>query len=291
MKSMTGYGASQFKSADTEISVVIKSVNGRFLETRFHLPKEYFQFESQLKKKVSQKIRRGTVDVFIHRQGPTGMNIKLNKDSAQKWLKAHQELAKSINLKVDQNFLLERLATLPNIFSVQDRQSFKAGEKQAFLKAFQSALLKCDAERVREGSSLNKHLKQILSEMIRVVDRMEELRRKMKDDFASRLNQRLQRAGLEGQVEPARFAQELVIYLDKGDIAEEIERLREHIHMCELFLKAPEEQGKKLDFYSQELLREVNTIGSKANNAELTEQVVRAKGLIESFKEQVQNIE
>jgi len=291
MKSMTGYGAGRAETGATEISVVVKSVNGRFLETRFHLPKEYFAFESQLKKDISAAFRRGTIDVFVYRRGTSNLSVKLNREMAAKWVEAHKELARSLKLPVQNAALLERISTLPQIFDVRDDGQLSGKEKTAFLKAFKQAMQQCETEKIREGKAVRAHLAKILSSLEQVVLKIEKLREKASQDLENRLRDRLQKMGLENKVEPNRFAQELVIHLDKSDIAEEVERLKEHVQMCERYLSVPAEHGKKLDFYSQELLREANTIGSKANHALLTEQVVLAKGLIESFKEQVQNIE
>lgn len=291
MKSMTGYGAGEARVGDIDVSVMIKAVNGRFLDGRFHLPKEYFSLEAQLKRQLSRVFRRGTVDVFVSRRGASQTNVQLNHVVAKKWVQAHKELARALNLPIQNSTLWERLSLQPQIFDVRDRAQVDGKEKKALDCAFSLALQRCEAEREREGKAIKSHLKEILKALGAVVGKMDKLRQKANLELQSRLQERLKRLGLESSVEPGRFAQELVIYLDKGDIAEELERLREHVQMCEKYLVHPEEQGKKLDFYSQELLREVNTIGSKANYAPLTEQVVKAKGLIEAMKEQVQNVE
>lgn len=288
---MTGYGSSLIKVGDLEISVVIKAVNGRFLDARFHLPKEYFPQESHLKKRLSQAIHRGTVDVFIHRRGASHLQIDLNRDVAKKWVAAHKELARSLGLPLRNEALLERLSVLPQIFDVRDKGRLHSKESRGLMAAFGQALKRCVDEKIREGRSAKIHLKGILKALSRAVRSMEKLRLEASQELEARLKDKLRRLGIEESVDPERFAQELVIYLDKSDIAEEIERLKEHVQMCEASLNTTQEMGKKLDFYSQELLREVNTIGSKANYAPLTEQVVKAKGLIESLKEQVQNIE
>ncbi|MCB0350825.1 MAG: YicC family protein [Bdellovibrionales bacterium] len=291
MKSMTGYGEARQKAGTTEISVVVKAVNGRFLDPRFHLPKEYFQFEAMLKKHMGTIFHRGTVDVYIHRRCAANLDVELNIDVAKKWVAGYKILAKSLNVPFQSANIVERLSALPQIFEVRDRSSVQPAEKKVLLTLFRKAVASCEAERVREGRSLKIELSQILKALEKLVKKMEALRAEVNSGIDDRIKERLRRLGLEGSVDPARFAQELVIYLDKCDIAEEIARLREHILMCEKYLSVKEEQGKKMDFYSQELLREVNTIGSKANYAPITELVIQSKGLIEAFKEQVQNIE
>ncbi len=288
---MTGYGAQSAKLAGTEISVVVKSVNGRFLETRFHLPKEFFKLESQMKKMLSQCFHRGTVDVFVHKRNAVSANVKLNPLLAKKWANAYKDLGQLLQVPSTNSQVLNHIASMPQIFEVREQSDVSKKELSVFQNVFAATLRRCDAERLREGRSIRLHLTKLLKSLRAVVGKIEVLREKSHEAHSVRLNERLRRAGLDNQTDPARFSQELILYLEKCDIAEELERLKEHVQMCDRYLRAKEEQGKKLDFYTQELLREVNTIGSKANSAPITEQVVLAKGLIEAFKEQVQNIE
>ncbi len=298
MKSMTGYGAVERRTPQAEVSVIVKSVNGRFLEPRFHLPKEYFAFESQLKKEISEIFARGTVDVFIYRRGAGNVKVKFNSRNAKNWFDAHKQLAKTLNVEFNSSQMLERLSSLPQVFDLRESGGPPNDEKRAVLAAFRESLKRCYRERQREGKSLQKHMMKLLKDLQQIVVRIEKLRAVVQDELEVKLRERLGRLERNRQettsVDPSRFAQELVFYLDKSDIGEELVRLKEHVDMCIKHVRGlpgQESLGKKLDFYGQELLREVNTIGSKANHAQLTELVVEAKGLIEAFKEQVQNIE
>jgi uncharacterized protein (TIGR00255 family) len=196
-----------------------------------------------------------------------------------------------LRLPTDKSVLAERLLSLPQVFEVRESLGATGPEKKALLKAFQIALNKCQAERLREGASLRKILLMRIKSLSKLVNEMGRHREEVNAELEKRIKERLRKLGFVGVVEPTRLAQEIVLNLDKVDISEELERLREHMSSCERYMAEPNEQGKRLDFYSQELLREVNTVGSKANHAAITEKVVQAKGLIESFKEQVQNIE
>lgn len=288
---MTGYGTRSAKISGTEISVVVKSVNGRFLETRVHLPKEFFKFESQLKKILGYHFRRGTVDIFVHRRSPHLARVKINSDLAHKWANAFKDLERVLKAKHSDEIMMSHVISLPHVFEVPDNSEITKKEEGAFFRIFVEAIKNCEQERVREGRSIKAHLAKTLKSMRSIIKKIESLRELSQSEHEARLKERIQRIGLESSDEPARFAQELILFLDKCDITEEIERLKEHVQMCGRYLRSKEEQGKKLDFYTQELLREVNTIGSKANSALITEQVVQAKGFIEAFKEQVQNIE
>ncbi len=291
MKSMTGYGAVEGHAADAEFSIVVKSVNGRFLETRFHLPREYFSLESQFKKEIAALLERGTVDVFVYRRGSGDLSVRFNSQNAKKWIKAHRQMAKALHLPLNEKNLAEKISSLPQVFETGDRAKIAESEVRAVLKAFRAAVTSCLQERAREGRSLCRHLESVLQKLKKVVTQMERLRESANRDLEAKLRERLRKISKEFTAEPARFADELVYYLDKSDIGEELTRLEEHLETCAKSVSSGEVSGKKLDFYGQELLREVNTIGSKANHAQLTELVVEAKSLIEAFKEQVQNVE
>lgn len=288
---MTGYGAAEGRTADTEFSITVKSVNGRFLEPRFHLPKEYFSLETQLKKEIASMFDRGTVDVFVYRHGSADLNVRFNRKNAQKWVEAHRQLARTLNLPLNLENLVERISSLPQVFETREHTQVAPTEKKTVLVTFRTALRHCLSERVREGQSLSRHLRKILNDLKKVISNMEKIRESSNRELEVKLYDRLHKISKEITVEPSRFAEELVYYLDKSDIGEELTRLEEHLQMCSKYVVSRGARGKKLDFYGQELLREVNTIGSKANYARLTELVVEAKGLIEAFKEQVQNVE
>lgn len=291
MKSMTGYGSATVSRAGTEISVVMKAVNGRFFETRMHLPKEYFSQESQLKKILSEVVQRGTIDVFVHRKATNHARIQFNSQLARDWNKAFRDLSKSLGTQISDEAIFSRVSSIPQIFEIGEHRNLQKRDSLLLIEAFRKALIKLEVERLREGQSLSKHLLKILRDLNLVVRDIEQRRQKSNLEMEDRLRERLKKALGDSPVEPSRMAQELIFYLDRGDISEEIVRLKEHFHMCAKHIRNKSAQGKKLDFYSQELLREINTIGSKANDGELTSYVVKAKGLIESFKEQVQNVE
>ena len=157
-------------------------------------------------------------------------------------------------------------------------------------QCLKKALASCLKERKREGVALKKDLNHQLQEITKVISRMQKLRTAANNELKKRFNSKLEK-WQNLNYDPQRLAQELTINLDKVDINEEMSRLKEHIRSCKALIAGADGRGKKLDFYSQELLREVNTIGSKSQVSKLTEEVVNAKSIIERFREQVQNIE
>ncbi len=290
MKSMTGYGSSQGRSRQLELEVHVKSVNGRFLELRFHLPKEYAPFENDFRA-VFGKWTRGTVDIYIHRK-PGGEarleGAKIRPANAQHWAKQLRALAKSVG--VSQDISLRDILQMPFVLEHQDRASLFPGELKLVEAQLKKAAQTADAFRVREGVMLKKEAIGLLKDLEARVEEMTKWRDEAIKSSHQRLKSRL--AGLEVEkLDAPRLALETALMIDKMDVHEEVVRLREHIKACRALVVDGEARGKKLDFYCQELLREVNTIGSKSQLSSLTQAVVDAKSLIEKFREQVQNIE
>lgn len=293
MKSMTGYGTAKVQSKDVSVEVSIRSVNGRFLETRFHLPREFVAFEADLKKILGASLSRGTVDVFVSRKvkatasGKAQMTV--NDALVKKYLTAYKHLAKEMGIPFTVH--LEAMARLPEVIKLEESYELFAGEEKTLKKAFTEACANCDKERVREGKALRKDLEKLLASLDKEIKVITDLR----EDANAQLQERYEtkvRARMKGnEIDPARLSQEIVIQLEKADINEELSRLSEHIKNYRQLIASQQAEGKKLDFYTQELLREVNTIGSKSQVAKITQSVVEAKTLIERLREQVQNVQ
>lgn len=292
MKSMTGYGNARVQSKDVTIEVSIRSVNGRFLEPRFHLPREFVAFEGDLKKVLSATLLRGTVDVFISRRvknvgGKTQMTV--NDALAKKYLTAYKHLSKELGVPFQVH--LEAMARLPDVIKLEESYELFAGEEKVLKKAFMDACKNCDKERVREGKALRNDLTALLVSLEKQVKAITGLREEANAQLQDKFEQKI-RARLKGnEIDPTRLSQEIVIQLEKADINEELSRLSEHIKNYRQLVSSQQAEGKKLDFYTQELLREVNTIGSKSQVAKITQAVVEAKTLIERLREQVQNVQ
>lgn len=292
MNSMTGYGASQHKDRRLELDVHVKSVNGRFLEVRFHLPKEYAPFENEFRK-LFQGWSRGTIDVYFHRR-PAGdsrlQSVRLRVDHAKYWARELKTLCRTLGLQQDVS--LRDIMQMPFVMEQQERTQVTAAELKLAQKQLRQALVHCQKMRAAEGLVLKKDLSQQLKNLEARIAGMESWREEAMKNSQQRLKARL--ATLEAeQFDASRLALETALLIDKMDVHEEIVRLKEHVKACRALVhgEADGARGKKLDFYCQELLREVNTIGSKSQLASLTQVVVEAKSIIEKFREQVQNIE
>lgn len=291
MKSMTGYGTArtQFKTINIESS--LRAVNGRFLEIRFHIPREYIPLENDLKKMITQTISRGTIDVFISRKVVKAKAIKkidLNLNLAKEYNKTIAQLAKE--LKIKNTLSLDKLIDLPDVLNVDDSVEVSKAEAQFVKKMFQLTIKRCDEERKREGVELAKHLQSILNDLQKQLKSILNSKEKANKMIQERLEAKIKQRFSE-EADQQRMHQELLYMLDKSDINEEVQRLQTHFENYKKMIHQESSEGKKLDFYTQELLREVNTIGSKSQVAEITQAVVEAKTLIERLREQVQNAE
>jgi uncharacterized protein (TIGR00255 family) len=291
MKSMTGFGQSSIKTKDLKLEISLRTVNGRFQELRFHMPKEYMALERDLKKAVSAEIRRGTIDVYIHRHrsGGTPLKAEAHLEAAKGWYSAYKKLAKEVD--VSANLRLSELIRMSDAIQMKEDDSVTAAEKKALMDGVKAAVACCERERKREGAALKKNLTSLLSELSKRVKSVARLRASVVKELEARYKKKLARFNHGTEVDPQRLAQEVVFQLDKSDIDEELTRLNEHISQFKKLLGSTGVAGKKMDFYCQELLREVNTIGSKSQNAELTFHVVESKAMIEKIREQVQNVE
>jgi len=291
MKSMTCYGFASQKVEFGQIEVSIKSINGRYLEVRTNLPPEYLKFENEIRKRVSQFFHRGTVTLFINRKKDPSYSkakVSLKKDFAKKWHKAFQELSKELGLPLTPTF--EAMVQIPNLFAVEEDFSLQAKEEKIIYSLLNKAIKDSMKEKLREGNALRKEIGGCLLQLNKQTELISvcaaEQLEKYKKDLESSVSD------VEDLAVPdQRLAQEVSAQIDRMDISEEIFRLREHLKAVKKLISAQSQVGKKLDFYTQELLREINTIGSKSQTFKITQSVVESKTIIEKIREQSQNIE
>ena len=289
------------KIAGLAPDVSLRSVNGRFLEIRIHLPREWAELEGEIRSKIQAAIARGTVDVFINRQkGETASpRVEVDQNLAREWMKAIRELAKETGVKAGA-ISLETVLSAPDILRVVNDETLRPEDRSSVLKAVDEAIESHAKERLREGAEIRSELTSLLDQLKASVDRVEHLASSQPDDVRARLKSRLEKLEQSGLgaigTDDARFHQEVALLVDRGDIREEIARLSAHLRVYRDLVSGDGKDsagaiGKTLDFYAQELLREVNTVGSKSQSAELTRVVVEAKTLVEKIREQVQNVE
>lgn len=289
---MTGFGVAKSQTKNSLLEVNLRAVNGRFFEPRIHLPREFIGTEAEIRKILEKYFSRGTLDIFIARKSKSeagGARVQINLPLAKEYLAAYQGLSRGLKLR--SQISLESIARQVDVLQISTDSEVTTADKQALLKCLEAACKACDSERKREGKSLRADLTKALDALEAEVQAIQSVREEANENLLHRFEQKI-KSRLSGvEFDSARLSQEVVIQLEKSDINEEIQRLREHIKNYRHLLSATEPMGKKLEFYTQELLREVNTIGSKSSVSKLTQIVVEAKTLIERLREQVQNVE
>lgn len=288
--SMTGFGRSRVESVAFSVNVEVKTVNHRFCEVNIRMPRQLLKLEDKIKKKINQQLRRGRVEVFITIEGEGRITRKVRVD----W-----KLIEEYHLFIEQarkKYNIEGKVTLQDLLNrsefihIEESDDGNEELESLILTATEKAVLLLKQMRMAEGEELKKDL---LTSILQVEININELQKyapQVVSSYKERLQKRMQEF-VNGQIDESKILTEVAIFADKVDINEEITRLKSHIQQ---FLKTIEEQepvGRKLDFLIQEMNRETNTIGSKANDSNIAKKVVDIKSLLEKLKEQVQNIE
>jgi uncharacterized protein (TIGR00255 family) len=288
--SMTGFGRATAKLDGLTATVEIRSVNNRFCEVAIRAPRELSRWETEMVNRVKKEFSRGRFAVQVQVDYPpsSGAEVTVNKDAAKRYVKALKELRKTTGTSRVQ---LEHLLTFPDVFNRADSSVDDESVWHVTQAALNAAIEGLSEMRTREGAALQRDLEKRVSQIekqlavvverapIRVAEARERLRDRLADVLA------------DERVNADRLEFELVLVADKLEVTEEIVRLRSHIEQFRESLSAREPAGRKLNFIYQEMNREVNTIGSKANDAVLTRAVVTMKEELEKVREQVENVE
>ena len=290
-KSMTGFGRGEAEAGGRQWVAEIRCVNHRYLDLKIKLPKGYAGLEEQVRKMVSETLQRGRVDVLLSVTGDFSdlQKIEVNSSLASTYCDALTSLGKSLDL--NDNTTLSQLASYPDVLVLKQREEDLAAVWPAMGDALKRAIGTCDTMRSREGEAMAKDLHERLENFAAVVREIggsiPELLQRRKQNLGERLQKLLDKV----QLDPQRLAQEVAILADKTDVTEEIVRLEGHINQFRAFLEADEATGRNIDFLLQEFLREVNTMASKINDADIAHLTVNLKAELEKMREQVQNLE
>ena len=290
IKSMTGYGKSNMSKNLREYQVEIKSVNHRYLDISIKMPRSLSYLEEEIKKAVSAKLTRGKVDVFItfNNNSLEGRDIKINTEIARMYIKELRGLAESEGIVAD--IPVTEISKLPDVLTIQNNQDDET-IKNELLEVTNQAIENLVGMRKIEGEKIAQDLFTRIQDINGKVKKISSLSTGLIEDYVVKLNTRIKELLQDQEIDEARLAQEVVIYADKCSIEEEVTRLNSHVYQFRELLNSNEAVGKKLDFMIQEMNRETNTIGSKANNLEITNEVINMKTQLENIREQVQNIE
>lgn len=290
IKSMTGFGRAKYENEGRTYTVEIKSVNHKYSDINIKLPRFLNYMEDKIRKTISKAISRGKIDVFISFENYSnkGTNIKINRELAKQYLKELKELADETGIDFKLNVV--DVSKFPEILKIEDDDNEEIIEEEVLI-AVKEALDKFINMRELEGKKLVEDISQRVASIKNKVMDVEKFSENLVQDYISRLETRVNELLKTSVVDESRIAQEIVIFSDKSSIEEELTRLKSHLEQFLNLLKASSPIGKKMDFLVQEINRETNTIGSKANCLDITNLVVEIKTEVENIREQIQNIE
>ncbi|EKB49539.1 YicC/YloC family endoribonuclease [Cecembia lonarensis] len=290
IKSMTGYGLASIENDDYIISVEVKTLNSKFLDLSIRSPKQFSDKELEIRNLVSKALERGKVNLNIDFASKTGIDlpISINEDLFMSYFQKYQQLSDKVQGASTDLFKLALQS--PSVISNLVEKTSDVEAWEAVKTIIEKALATCDEFRMDEGKVLEEKFLENLSiirqglNQVKAADpiRKERIRQRIRNNFSDWLE--------ENDFDENRFEQELIYYFEKIDITEELVRLETHLNYFEKNLLEGSQQGKKLGFISQEIGREINTIGSKANDAEIQQYVVVMKDELEKIKEQSLNI-
>lgn len=289
---MTGYGRGESTCDGNKITVEISSVNRKSAEVALNLPRELDALENKIRDQILQQVARGRINVRVNLSAANGFksrSVRINRDLAKA---VHDELTKlNRELKRDEPISLETLMRVPGIVEAGDEETDADSLWPTVQKAVAQAVSGLVGMRQKEGKHLARDMKARVKTIQACVKTIAKLAPAVPKRYRELLKARLEKAGLEIDLDDDRILKELVIFSDRSDITEELTRLESHFQQFTDTAATKEPVGRKLDFLCQELNREINTIGSKAQDSGISREVVTAKTELEKFREQVQNVE
>jgi uncharacterized protein (TIGR00255 family) len=289
IRSMTGYGKAEGMLADKKLTIEIKSLNSKQLDTGTRLPPLYKEKELEIRQLIATELKRGKVECTIYYElsgeiTPVIINEPVVKSYYEQLYRISGELGLETSIE-----LLSTIMKLPDSIKTE-KTELSAEEWESVKETLMEALDKLNTFRNQEGESLQRDLRLRIDAISRKLDGVEIHEKERIEQVRERIGKHLEELEMNDKIDENRFEQELIYYIEKLDISEEKVRLANH---CKYFLETMEEQGptgKKLGFISQEMGREINTLGSKANHKELQKLVVEMKDELERIKEQVLNV-
>lgn len=290
LKSMTGFGQANTMIGDASVSVEVKTLNSKFLDLTLRLPKLFTEKELEIRSLITEKMERGKVAVSVEYIRSPGAEIQQHYNEAMfvAYYAELKKLADKVMAPYDQ--LFEMALRSPDVQQTSERETLAPALYEKFLLVLQDALQQCESFRKTEGASLvdkfRTYIHSIESALLQV-ERLDPLRiEKVRTKIAKGISDFFGEEGFD----PNRLEQEIIFYIEKLDIHEERVRLKTHLDYFLKIMAEPQSNGKKLAFIAQEIGREINTIGSKANDAEMQKEVVTMKEELEKIKEQLNNV-
>ncbi|HPD57031.1 MAG TPA: YicC family protein [Smithellaceae bacterium] len=291
IKSMTGYGRSEAAWQGKKIIVEMKSVNHRFLEISLRLPTVLFPMEAELKKKITEKCKRGRIEVSIRMEEENNSTAKahLNLEAARGYFEILSRIKEEF--KLSDEVSLRTLASFRDIFTTTSEVQLSDDLVNVVNDSLREALSVMVQMRREEGIAMYEDMQGRLGAIRGLIDEIKARAPQVVFEYQKRLAERIKELTSGYQMDEGRLVQEVAIMAERSDITEEIVRLQSHIKQFEDLLQSDEAEGKKIDFLLQEMNREINTSGSKSNDLEIARRVIEAKSEMSKLREQAQNIE
>ena len=291
LKSMTGYGRAKYEIDSREYIVEIKSVNNRYSDISVKMPRNISFLEENIKKLIANAITRGKVEVFVtfNNNSNKCRSIEINKELAKKYIEEMKSLAEET--KINANIEVIDVMKMPDVLNITLDKEDETIITQELTKCAKEAIDSFIKMREIEGEKIKEDLIQRINSISEKVEKINLISTGLVNEYIVKLKRRVNELLQHNMVDEARIAQEIVIYSDKSSIEEEITRMKSHISQFLTLLDKNNSNGKKIDFLIQEMNRETNTIGSKANCLDITKYVVEVKSELENIREQIQNIE
>lgn len=291
VRSMTGYGKGIAENENARVTIEMKSVNHRYLDLNIKLPKKLNFLESQIRNKISERIFRGKVDLYItlNEHADASCKVSVNDVIAKEYLDSISAMASELG--IDNDIKASNLVRLPDVIELEEIDSDEDNLKELVFEALNSCTNQFVESRIAEGARLEKDLVSKMDEMLVLVDKLEARSPAIIEEYKTRLTTKIHELLEDNNIDEGRIAQEVTIYADKVCIDEEMVRLKSHVTETRAVFNLDKEVGRKLDFLAQELNREANTILSKSTDVEIADIGITLKTLIEKVREQIQNIE
>lgn len=291
IKSMTGYGSAKGQAEGLEITVELKSVNNRYLDTSVRLPRSFLFAEDTVKSAVQAHISRGKVDVFVSVDSSAAddMVIKVNEPLLKSYVEAIRHISEEYSLVNDMTAL--NVSRFPDVLSVEKKDLDADAIAAAISSITEKALVDFDAMRLREGEKLRDDVLSRLDTIDALVRTVEKEAPKTVAEYRARLEQKMAEVLGTAGIDESRILAEAAVFADHIAVDEETVRLRSHMAQLKTMINGSSPTGRKIDFLIQEFNREANTIGSKCQNSDIAHVIVDLKSEIEKIREQIQNIE
>jgi uncharacterized protein (TIGR00255 family) len=288
--SMTGYGKATAELPDKKINVEIKSLNSKAMDLSVRIAPIYREKEMEIRKEVSEKLERGKVDLllWIEKKDTAADATPINRNLITEYYRQINEISSSMNIPVPTDWF-QTLLKMPDVLTTTETSELTDEEWNTVHQLVVETIDRLIDFRKQEGAALEKKFREKIDNITRLLGSIEPFEKERVEKIKSRIMESLQN-NLNVDYDQNRFEQELIYYIEKLDISEEKQRLSNHLKYFITTIESGHGQGKKLGFISQEMGREINTLGSKSNQAEMQKIVVQMKDELEQIKEQVLNV-